>query len=90
MYLMLRDRELTVVGGMSTSLLTAGLLMPRVRCAALVGDGGASGDRWDLQLLDQLHISPLVDTHAIAKYFGAGHPQALSESHRRHSDANDA
>jgi hypothetical protein len=70
MYLMLRDRELTVVGGMSTSLLTAGLLMPRVRCAALVGDGG-SGDSWDHRLLEELHLVPLTSLADIDTCLGA-------------------
>jgi hypothetical protein len=70
LYLMLRDRPLTVVGGMSTTLLTAGLLMPQVRCAALV-QGSASGDAWDPQLLHELHITPLADAAAIAAYFDA-------------------
>ena len=51
LYLMLRDRPLNVVGGMSTTLLTAGLLMPQVRCAALV-HATPSGDAWDPRLLD--------------------------------------
>ena len=68
LYLMLRDRPLTVVGGMSTTLLTAGLLMPRVRCAALVQ---ANGDAWDPRLLSELRITPLADVQAIDAYFDA-------------------
>lgn len=70
LYLMLRDRPLTVVGGMSTSLLTAGLLMPRLRCAALA-HASTTGDRWDPQLLQALRITPLADAAAIGGYFGA-------------------
>jgi len=73
LYLMLRDRPLTVIGGMSTTLLTAGLLMPKVRCAALV-HASATGDTWDRQLLEALHITPLADVAAIGDYIGAGLP----------------
>jgi hypothetical protein len=68
LYLLLRDRPLTVVGGMSTSLLTAALLMPQVRCAAL-SHASSSGDAWDDQLLQALRITPLADEAAIAAYF---------------------
>lgn len=71
LYLMLRDRPLTVVGGMSTTLLTAGLLMPQVRCAALV-HASASGDAWDRQLLDALRITPLADAAAVAAFLQPG------------------
>jgi len=67
LYLMLRDRPLTIVGGMSTALLTAGLLMPRVRCAALV-HASASGDRWGRPLLDALRIAPLADAAAVVAF----------------------
>lgn len=73
LYLMLRDRALTVVGGMSSSLLTAGLLMPQLRCAALVHASNA-GDRWDPQLLQQLRITPLADAAAVAAYLAEGQP----------------
>jgi len=69
-YLLLRDRPLTVIGGMSTSLLTAGLLMPQVRCAALVHASGA-GDAWDSRLLDALRITPLADAAGLAAYVDA-------------------
>jgi hypothetical protein len=71
LYLTLRDRPLTIVGGMSTALLTAGLLMPRVRCAALM-HASASGETWDRRLLHELRITPLADQAAIAAYFGNG------------------
>ena len=71
LYLTLRDRPLTIVGGMSTALLTAGLLMPRVRCAALM-HASASGETWDHRLLDELRITPLADQAGIAGYFGSG------------------
>ncbi len=70
LYLMLRDRPLDVVGGMSTTLLTAGLLMPQVRCAALV-HATPSGDTWDQRLLDELHITPLADAASIDRHFDA-------------------
>lgn len=70
LYLMLRDRPLTVVGGMSTTLLTAGLLMPQVRCAALTHPS-AAGDAWDSHLLDALRITPLSDEASIGAYFGS-------------------
>lgn len=69
-YLMLRDRPLTVAGGMSTTLLTAGLLMPQVRCTALV-HATSTGDTWDRRLLQELRITPLADAAAIAAYFDA-------------------
>lgn len=71
LYLRLRDRPLTIVGGMSTALLTAGLLMPRVRCAALM-HASASGETWDHRLLDELHITPLAGQADISAYFGSG------------------
>jgi hypothetical protein len=67
LYLLLRDRPLTVVAGMSTSLLTAALLMPRARCAALV-HASAAGDAWDARLLDALRIVPLADAAALARF----------------------
>jgi Alpha-2,8-polysialyltransferase (POLYST) len=70
LYLMLRDRPLNVVGGMSTTLLTAGLLMPRVRCAALM-HASTAGDAWDATLLQQLRITPLADAAAIDRFFDA-------------------
>lgn len=70
LYLGLRDRPLVVVAGMSTSLLTAALLMPQARCAALV-HGSAAGDAWDARLLEALHIKPLADAAAVARYLGA-------------------
>lgn len=68
LYPMLRDRPLTVIGGMSTTLLTAGLLMPQVRCAALL-HASAAGDAWDGQLLAALRITPLADEAAIGTWF---------------------
>jgi hypothetical protein len=68
LYLTLRDRPLTIIGGMSTALLTAGLLMPKVRCAALM-HATQSGETWDRRLLDELRITPLNDAAAINAYF---------------------
>ena len=75
LYLTLRDRPLTIVGGMSTALLTAGLLMPLVRCAALM-HASTSGETWDRRLLDELRITPLADQAAIRAYFGPDTPSA--------------
>ena len=77
LYLMLRDRPLDVVGGMSTTLLTAGLLMPQVRCAALM-HATPSGDSWDQRLLEQLRITPLTDAAGIDRYFDAEEAPAPS------------
>jgi hypothetical protein len=68
LYLMLRNQPLTIVGGISTALLTAGLLMPRVRCAALM-HASASGESWNGQLLAALRITPLADAAAIEAFF---------------------
>jgi hypothetical protein len=54
---------------MSTTLLTAGLLMPQVRCIALV-HASSAGDTWDQRLLDDLRITPLADVAAIDAHFG--------------------
>lgn len=70
LYLLLHDRPVTVVGGASTTLLTATLLMPQARCAALA-HASSSGDAWDGQLLTALRITPLANEPSIAKYFQA-------------------
>jgi hypothetical protein len=55
LYLPLRDRPLQVIGGMSTSLLTAALLMPLARVRVLQ-HASATGDAWDDALLRALKI----------------------------------
>ncbi|MGA0609119.1 polysialyltransferase family glycosyltransferase [Caldimonas sp. KR1-144] len=56
-YLLWRERPVRVIGGMSTSLLTAALLMPNARVEALLHASNA-GDSWDPALLEALRISP--------------------------------
>jgi hypothetical protein len=70
LYLAARARPLVVVGGMSTSLLTAALLMPQARSAALVHASDA-GDTWDASLLAALKITPLGDAPALLAYLDA-------------------
>lgn len=55
LWLLLRDRPLQVIGGMSTSLLTAALLMPLARVIVLQ-HASATGDAWDDALLRALKI----------------------------------
>lgn len=69
-YLLTRELPLLVVAGMSTSLLTGALLMPRARIAALVHES-AAGDAWDAGLLEALAIRPLAETGAMAAYIDA-------------------
>jgi hypothetical protein len=88
LYLMLRDRELAVVGGMSTSLLTAGLLMPRVRCVALM-HASPTGETWDRRLLDALRITPLADAAGIDQYFDT-EDDATDRNDRPHLAEHDA
>jgi hypothetical protein len=65
LYLLMREQPLLVIGGMSTSLLTAGLLMPRARTAALM-HASSAGDVWDARLLSALQIEPLADPASLA------------------------
>jgi hypothetical protein len=65
LYLRMREQPLLVIGGMSTSLLTAGLLMPHARIAALMHTSGV-GDAWDARLLEALQIEPLADATSLA------------------------
>ena len=59
LWLLLRDRPVQVIGGMSTSLLTAALLMPQARVRALPNRSG-SGDTWGHELLRALRITTWV------------------------------
>jgi hypothetical protein len=70
LYLLAQERALIVVGGMSTSLLTAGLLMPHARIAALQHASNA-GDAWDAALLAALRITPLQDAASLQTYLEA-------------------
>lgn len=70
LYLLAHDRPITVVGGMSTSLLTAGLLMPHARIAALQ-HASTAGDNWDAALLAALRITPLQDATSLQAYLEA-------------------
>lgn len=67
LYLLVRDRPLLVVAGMSTALLTAALMMPRARFVAL-SHASANGDAWSLELRSALHITALGDEAAIDSY----------------------
>jgi hypothetical protein len=55
LWLLLRDRPLRVIGGMSTSLLTAALLMPEARIVAL-RHASDRGDAWPADLTTALRI----------------------------------
>jgi hypothetical protein len=70
LYLLVRERPLVVAGGMSTSLLTAALLMPRARIAALV-HASNTGDAWSPALLEALGIARLQDAASLAAYVDA-------------------
>jgi hypothetical protein len=61
LYLSWRERPMQVIGGMSTSLMTAALLMPRARVRVLQ-HASASGDAWNPALLEALRIEPLPST----------------------------
>lgn len=65
-YLLARERPLLVVAGMSTSLLTASLLMPQARVAALVHTS-AAGDAWNAELLRALRIESLPSADALLR-----------------------
>lgn len=71
-YLLARDRPLLVVAGMSTSLLTAALLMPRARVAALMHSSDA-GDAWNAELFSALRIEPLADAGALMQAIDVWH-----------------
>jgi hypothetical protein len=69
-YVLVRERPLLVVGGMSTSLMMAVLLMPHARAAALA-HATSVGDRWDATLFDALRISSLSDAADLAQVLAA-------------------
>ena len=79
LYLLMREQPLLVIGGMSTSLLTAGLLMPHARTAALVHASGA-GDAWDASLLAALKITPLADAQSVARYLDVWRAEARNST----------
>jgi len=64
-FLLARELPLLVVAGMSTSLLTGGVLMPQAHIAALM-HASDSGDRWDAALLQTLNIQPLHDATSLS------------------------
>jgi hypothetical protein len=63
-YLLAHEQPLLVLAGMSTSLLTAALLMPHARIAALAHSSDA-GDAWNPELLQALGIESLPDAGAL-------------------------
>lgn len=65
-YLLARERPMLVVAGMSTSLLTAALLMPQARVAALMHLSDA-GDAWNAELLHALGIASLSSSDALLR-----------------------
>jgi Alpha-2,8-polysialyltransferase (POLYST) len=69
-YLLARERPLLVVAGMSTSLLTAALLMPHARVAALMHASDA-GDAWNAELLGALRIEALSGADALMRMIDA-------------------
>jgi hypothetical protein len=79
LYLLMREQPLLVIGGMSTSLLTAGLLMPHARTAALMHASGA-GDAWDASLLKALKIAPLGDAQSVARYLDVWRAEAKNNT----------
>jgi hypothetical protein len=79
LYLLMREQPLLVIGGMSTSLLTAGLLMPRARTAALM-HASSAGDVWDARLLAALQITPLANAHSVADYLVAWRADARNST----------
>lgn len=64
-FLLARELPLLVVAGMSTSLLTGGLLMQRARIAALMHDS-QTGESWDTGLLKALNIQPLYEADQLS------------------------
>lgn len=65
LYLLVRDRPLLVVAGISTALLTAALLMPRARFVALA-HASESGDAWRGSLMQALGIKAVDAAAAVA------------------------
>jgi hypothetical protein len=79
LYLLMREQPLLVIGGMSTSLLTAGLLMPQARTAALM-HASSAGDAWDASLLEALKITPLADAQAVSRYLAVWRADARNST----------
>jgi hypothetical protein len=69
-YVLARERPLLVVGGMSTSLMMAVLLMPRARAAALA-HATEVGDRWDTTRFAALRIASVTGMDALARTLSA-------------------
>ncbi|MFN3296381.1 hypothetical protein [Caldimonas sp.] len=66
-YLLCRGHRLLVIAGMSTSLLTAALLLPSARTVALVHTS-RHGDQWDARLLQALNIHAVSDADGVARW----------------------
>lgn len=66
-YLLCRGHRLLVIAGMSTSLLTAALLLPCAQTLALV-HASRHGDQWDARLLEALRIHPAGDADGVARW----------------------
>jgi hypothetical protein len=64
-FLLCRERRMLVLGGVGTSVLTAALLLPQARCAALAPDDQKI-DQWTPALSSALGIHTLADAAAIA------------------------
>lgn len=63
-YVLAREQPLLVVGGMSTSLMMAVLLMPHARAAALA-HATSVGDRWDESLYEALRIRAVISADGL-------------------------
>lgn len=66
-FLLARGNPITVLAGMSSALLTARLLMPLARIAALM-HASNSGDTWDPSLMRALRITALDDERTLAAF----------------------
>jgi hypothetical protein len=64
-FLLCRERRMLVLGGVGTSVLTAALLLPQARCAALAPENQKI-DQWTPALTSALGIHMLADAPAIA------------------------
>ncbi|MCK6423653.1 MAG: alpha-2,8-polysialyltransferase family protein [Burkholderiaceae bacterium] len=75
LYLLVRDRPLLVVAGISTALLTAALLMPRARFVALA-HASQTGDVWRSSLMAALNIVAPDDEAGVAAQLADWRAQA--------------
>ena len=58
LYLLVRAQRITIVGGMSSALLTASRLLPDTTIVALVHESSV-GDKWDESLMRRFNIVPV-------------------------------